>query len=156
MKCELKYNSNKLIAYRHASWMCMPFSNLLVLRASLEVECCKRNFLLYDVFNVFLQWQVVKHWLTEDGICWAELTTLVTPRAKPTSKLPQVWYPSYIVPTCPCLLRASCLTLEINEFRCYTAKIEESEKAGSLPVTAGLFKLIHVHVCQQCIVRGWG
>ena len=29
------------------------------------------------------------------------------------------------------LLRASCLTLEINEFRCYEAKIEESEKAGS-------------------------
>ena len=27
--------------------------------------------------------------------------------------------------------RASCLTLEINEFRCYEAKIEESEKAGS-------------------------
>ena len=26
------------------------------------------------------------------------------------------------------LLRASCLTLEINEFRCYEAKIEESEK----------------------------
>ena len=29
------------------------------------------------------------------------------------------------------LLRASCLTLEINEFRSYEAKIEESEKAGS-------------------------
>ena len=29
------------------------------------------------------------------------------------------------------MLRASCLTLEINEFRCYEAKIEESEKAGS-------------------------
>ena len=29
------------------------------------------------------------------------------------------------------LLRASCLTLEINEFRCYEAKIEESEKVGS-------------------------
>ena len=29
------------------------------------------------------------------------------------------------------LLRASCLTLEIKEFRCYKAKIEESEKAGS-------------------------
>ena len=29
------------------------------------------------------------------------------------------------------VLRASCLTLEINEFRCYEAKIEESEKAGS-------------------------
>ena len=28
-------------------------------------------------------------------------------------------------------LRASCLTLEINEFRCYEAKTEESEKAGS-------------------------
>ena len=28
-------------------------------------------------------------------------------------------------------LRASCLTLEINEFICYEAKIEESEKAGS-------------------------
>ena len=28
-------------------------------------------------------------------------------------------------------LRASCLMLEINEFRCYEAKIEESEKAGS-------------------------
>ena len=26
------------------------------------------------------------------------------------------------------LLKASCLTLEINEFRCYEAKIEESEK----------------------------
>ena len=29
------------------------------------------------------------------------------------------------------LLRASCLTLEINKFRCYEVKIEESEKAGS-------------------------
>ena len=29
------------------------------------------------------------------------------------------------------LLRASCLKLEINGFRCYKAKIEESEKAGS-------------------------
>ena len=29
------------------------------------------------------------------------------------------------------MLRASCLTLEINEFRCYEVKIEESEKAGS-------------------------
>ena len=29
------------------------------------------------------------------------------------------------------MLRASCLTLEINEFRRYEAKIEESEKAGS-------------------------
>ena len=29
------------------------------------------------------------------------------------------------------VLGASCLTLEINEFRCYEAKIEESEKAGS-------------------------
>ena len=29
------------------------------------------------------------------------------------------------------ILRASCLTLEINEFGCYEAKIEESEKAGS-------------------------
>ena len=36
------------------------------------------------------------------------------------------------------LLRVFCLMLEINEFRCYKAKIEESEKAGSLPVTAGL------------------
>ena len=29
------------------------------------------------------------------------------------------------------MLKASCLTLEINEFRCYEVKIEESEKAGS-------------------------
>ena len=29
------------------------------------------------------------------------------------------------------VLRASCLMLEIKEFRCYEAKIEESEKAGS-------------------------
>ena len=29
------------------------------------------------------------------------------------------------------MLRASCLTLEINEFRCYETKIEKSEKAGS-------------------------
>ena len=29
------------------------------------------------------------------------------------------------------MLKASFLTLEINEFRCYEAKIEESEKAGS-------------------------
>ena len=28
------------------------------------------------------------------------------------------------------MLKASCLTLEINEFRCYEVKIEESEKAG--------------------------
>ena len=31
------------------------------------------------------------------------------------------------------MLRASCLTLEINEFRCYEVKIEESEK----PAAAG-------------------
>ena len=30
------------------------------------------------------------------------------------------------------LLKASSLTLEINEFRFYEAKIEESEKAGSI------------------------
>ena len=30
-----------------------------------------------------------------------------------------------------CLLKASSLMLEINEFRCYEAKIEESEKASS-------------------------
>ena len=35
-----------------------------------------------------------------------------------------VWIASY-------LLRVSCLTLEINEFRYYEVKIEESEKAGS-------------------------
>ena len=35
-----------------------------------------------------------------------------------------VWIASY-------LLRVSCLTLEVNEFRYYEAKIEESEKAGS-------------------------
>ena len=29
------------------------------------------------------------------------------------------------------MLRASCLTLEINDFTCYEVKIEESEKAGS-------------------------
>ena len=29
------------------------------------------------------------------------------------------------------MLRTSCLKLEINEFRCYEAKVEESEKAGS-------------------------
>ena len=29
------------------------------------------------------------------------------------------------------MLRASCLTLELHELRCYEAKIEESEKAGS-------------------------
>ena len=29
------------------------------------------------------------------------------------------------------LLRADCLTLETNEFRCYEAKIEGSEKADS-------------------------
>ena len=28
------------------------------------------------------------------------------------------------------MLKASCFTLEINEFRCYEAKIEESEKSG--------------------------
>ena len=31
------------------------------------------------------------------------------------------------------MLRASCLTLEIKEFRCFEAKIEESEKADSRP-----------------------
>ena len=31
----------------------------------------------------------------------------------------------------PTLLRASCLTLEIKEFKCYEAIMEESEKAGS-------------------------
>ena len=35
-----------------------------------------------------------------------------------------VWIASY-------LLRVSCLMLEVNEFRYYEAKIEESEKAGS-------------------------
>ena len=35
-----------------------------------------------------------------------------------------MWIASY-------LLRVSCLTLEVNEFRYYEAKIEESEKAGS-------------------------
>ena len=29
--------------------------------------------------------------------------------------------------------RASCLKLEINEFRCYEVKIEESEKGRQLP-----------------------
>ena len=29
------------------------------------------------------------------------------------------------------MLRVSCLKLKINDFRCYEAKIEESEKAGS-------------------------
>ena len=38
--------------------------------------------------------------------------------------------------TAPCtfsllMLRASCLMLEIKEFRCYEAKIKESEKANS-------------------------
>ena len=34
------------------------------------------------------------------------------------------------------VLRASCLTLEINEFRCHEVKIEESEKAASaLPLS---------------------
>ena len=28
------------------------------------------------------------------------------------------------------LLKASCLSLEINEFRCYEPKIEESERLG--------------------------
>ena len=32
---------------------------------------------------------------------------------------------------CSKVLRTSCLTLEIKEFRCYEVKIEESEKAGS-------------------------
>ena len=31
------------------------------------------------------------------------------------------------------LLRASCLKLEINEFGCYEAKIEESEKGQQPP-----------------------
>ena len=35
------------------------------------------------------------------------------------------------------LLRASCLTLEIKEFRCYEAKIEGSEKAGSSIMRVG-------------------
>ena len=29
------------------------------------------------------------------------------------------------------MLKASCLTLEINDIRCYEVKIEKSEKAGS-------------------------
>ena len=37
------------------------------------------------------------------------------------------------------MLRASCLTLEIKEFRCYEAKIEESKKGWqSNPGTSGL------------------
>ena len=31
------------------------------------------------------------------------------------------------------MLRVSCLKLEINEFRCYEAKIEESEKGRQPP-----------------------
>ena len=38
-------------------------------------------------------------------------------------------YPA--VTSCMSMLRASCLTLEINRFRCYEVKIEESEKVGS-------------------------
>ena len=35
--------------------------------------------------------------------------------------------------SCMGMLRASCLTLEINQFRCYEAKIEESENVGKSP-----------------------
>ena len=51
------------------------------------------------------------------------------------------------------MLRVSCLKLKINDFRCYEAKIEESEKAGSrqkpevswvrLPAAAGLFTFLY-------------
>ena len=36
------------------------------------------------------------------------------------------------------ILRASCLTLEINEFRCYEAKIEESENPSIHNLYRGL------------------
>ena len=57
--------------------------------------------------------------------------------------------------TSPIVLKASCLMLEIKEFRCYEAKIEESEKTGSLqeskpevswvrlPEAAGLFTFLY-------------
>ena len=43
-----------------------------------------------------------------------------------------------------CLLRPSCLTLEIKEFEDCEAKIEESEKAGSTTCT------VHIEDCE-----GW-
>ena len=51
------------------------------------------------------------------------------------------------------MLRASCLTLEINEFRCYEAKIEESESRtaeardvlGSTPGDCRHFPLFSPH-----------
>ena len=50
------------------------------------------------------------------------------------------------------MLRASCLALEVNEFRCYEVKIEESEKAGSrLPGV----RVPHVQYIQK-IVRASG
>ena len=40
-------------------------------------------------------------------------------------------YKTFIVDTAKSVLSASCLALKINKFRCYEAKIEESEKASS-------------------------
>ena len=48
-------------------------------------------------------------------------------------------------------LRASCLTLEINEFRCYEAKIEESEKGVRCATEAfSTTGAVHIEDCE-----GW-
>ena len=69
------------------------------------------------------------------------LNTLLTPATDMNLKLTNLGSPTnkYISPPplsllkCFSLLRAFCLMLEMNEFGCYEAKIEESEKGRQLP-----------------------
>jgi len=52
------------------------------------------------------------------------------------------------------MLTASCLTLEINEFRSYEAKTKESEKAGSRRESnAGQLWLKRPVVFSVCAIR---
>ena len=57
------------------------------------------------------------------------------------------------------MLRASCLTLEMNEFRCYEAKIEESGKASSqlpgvrVPPVQYIQKVVRAGGCQAVVAR---
>ena len=43
-----------------------------------------------------------------------------------------------------CRLKAACLMLELNEFGCYKAKTEESEKAAA--GSSGLFTYLYFHL----------
>ena len=57
------------------------------------------------------------------------------------------------------MLRASCLALEMNEFRCYEAKIEQSEKAGSrlpgvrVPPVQYMQKIVRAGGCPAVVAQ---